>query len=676
MRILTLLLNDSLFSELTIVQQNNSYNLVLQLIILVLIVFGLSNSTFAQWVNDPNTNTKLVIDTNDPINISSVKDFNGGAFIFWQDKKEGSASQVYFIHFDADGLVSLRADGKNISTLTQGKEHPVCTESLRNTAVVIWKDFSKHQSGDLFAQRVAVNGDYLWNYSGVQLTDSNRNIYDYSIASDNKGYAYVSYISDYPGGIENDYTVEYRKMTPEGNFVFDSALTVIKSLHRKSMSKVVPDNLGGCYVFWIEIIKNKSVLFLQHINSQGKLDWKKIPTRISDDNFNVIGYTVNNINSTIAYAAWQIIKNKKDIYHQLINEKGVLLWGSNGKSIASQKGNQLNPQVIANDSSIILSWTHELKNNQNIYVQKYNLSGRSLWDKDGRIVIGLNKAQFGQRMISDEKRGAIICWFDRRKDSTLANIYSQRVSLHGSLLWDSLGVEIFSNDNSQKSYLSMVPDESGGAIAIIKENRKDKNEIYSQRIFDSGTFVSQLLDFSSTMHNDSVKLSWFSANDLPNTTFNIQRSIKSDSGSTPWQVIGTLKNEGKMGSKYYEYFDKPATAGTIYYRVTEIDSSGTGQSSEIQKVNYFEKAVSITLGQNNPNPFSDSTSISFFLPDSSNVTFEFFNNHLELIQDTIKAYPSGENIITFLANKLEPGIYFYRMKVDDFIDVRKMIITK
>ena len=675
MRISTLFLNDSLVSEITLFQHSKCYNLGLKLAILVVIVFGYFNTPFAQWVNNPGTNTKLVIDTNDPVNISSVRDFNGGAYIFWQDKKENSINHIYFIHLDADGLVSLRSDGKDISSSTGMKELPVCSENIHNTAVVVWKDYSFNKTGELFAQRLAVNGDYLWNSRGVQLTDSNQKVFDYSIASDKKGYTYVSYISDNPGPRIN-YAVEYIKISPDGVFIFDSAYTVINSQNRKNMSKIIPDNLGGCYIFWIEIVKNKSVLFIQHIDSQDRIDWKGAPVSLSDKNYNVISYSANSINPSSAYAAWQMLENNKEIYHQFINDKGLQLWGSNGKLIAAQNGNQLNPQAVANDSSIILSWTHELNNDQNIYVQKYNLSGKPLWDKDGRIVIGLSRAQFGQKIISDGKGGAIISWYDRRKDSTLADIYSQRISSNGSFLWDSLGVEIFANDYSPKSYLSMVPDESGGAIAIIKENRKGKNEIYSQRIFDSGTFISQLLDFSSTVIGDSVKLSWICANDSKDAAFDIQRSTKSDSGSSPWQIIGRLKNDGKIGSKYYEYFDKPDTTGTIYYRVTEVDSTGPGQTSEIRKINYFGKVVSYVLGQNNPNPFSDSTGISFYLPDTAKVSFEFFNDHLELIQFSNRTYPAGENNITFYANGLEPGIYFYRVKVNDFIDVRKMVITK
>lgn len=675
MRISILLLNDTYFSNIEFRQNYNSLNFILQLIIFFVIVFGFYSSTVAQWVNNPKTNTKLVIDTNNPVNITSVRDYNGGAFIFWQDNKKDSISQVYFIHVDANGKVSMRADGKNVSTLNGAKENPVSSVSLSNSAVVTWKDFSTNRFGNLFAQRVSSNGDYLWNEKGIQLTNDNYNIYDYSITSDTKGNVFISYVTNVPG-IQNNYKVESLKITPGGKFGFDSTVTITKSQNRESMSKVVSDNTGGCYIFWIENQKIKSVLFVQHINKQGKVDWVKTPIRLSDENLNVINYTVNRIDSSSVYVAWQMFKKGKEIYHQLINYKGSLLWGDNGKLIASQKGNQINPQAVTGDSSIILSWTYELKNDQNVYIQKFNLSGEPLWNLNGEPVIKLNRAQFGQRTISDGKSGALVSWYDRRKDSTLANIYSQRINSQDNRLWNSLGVELFANDNSPKSYLSLVPDESGGAVAIIKEKLNGKNEIYGQRIYDSGTFGSQLTDFNSELLGDSVKLSWYSSYELSNEKFNIQRSIESDSISIPFQIIATVSEGNNTDSTYFEYYDKPEIPGTISYRITEVDSSGSSQTSETQKINYTQKSGSFKLEQNNPNPFSDSTRISFFLPVKSDVTFEFYNSHLDSVKNINKNYPAGQNHIIFSANGLEAGVYFYRMKVDGFIDVRKMVITK
>ena len=66
----------------------------------------------AQWVNNPALNTKLVIEGVKPINISSVEDLKGGAFIFWEDNKSGFQNEIFFIHMDGNGKVSFNADGK------------------------------------------------------------------------------------------------------------------------------------------------------------------------------------------------------------------------------------------------------------------------------------------------------------------------------------------------------------------------------------------------------------------------------------------------------------------------------------------------------------------------------------------------------------------------------------
>ena len=96
----------------------------------------------AQWVNNPALNTKLVIDGAKPINISSVEDLKGGAFIFWEDNKSGFQNEIFFIHMDGNGKVSFNADGKKISDQMGDKFTPVVAQNLPNTAVVVWKDYS------------------------------------------------------------------------------------------------------------------------------------------------------------------------------------------------------------------------------------------------------------------------------------------------------------------------------------------------------------------------------------------------------------------------------------------------------------------------------------------------------------------------------------------------------
>lgn len=121
----------------------------------------------------------------------------------------------------------------------------------------------------------------------------------------------------------------------------------------------------------------------------------------------------------------------------------------------------------------------------------------------------------------------------------------------------------------------------------------------------------------------------------------------------------------------------PDINGSIFYRIVQKNDKTKTQFSAVEKVDYFSNAESIMLGQNSPNPFKDATTISFYLPQKDEVTFEFFNSNIETIKkiDDVE-YPAGKNEIVFNAENLSPGIYFYRLKVKKFVDVKKMIITE
>ncbi len=335
----------------------------------------------------------------------------------------------------------------------------------------------------------------------------------------------------------------------------------------------------------------------------------------------------------------------------------------------------MDPQAVCTDSSIILSWTNDYKNNKDIYIQKYNEKGKPLWNRAGKPVINLHGDQFGQRMIDDGKDGIIIAWIDRRVDSLLANIYIQRINSEGKDLWDPLGVVASSDKNTLKSYLTVVPDGNAGAITIFKNSTKTKNEIFGQKIFSTGTYSSQIVSLSTALFGDSIKVAWVAANEKGSTDYSIERAAKGINGSVDWKKVGSIHSQGKGTEVHYDFYDQPDTSGTLYYRIVQADAAGDLQNSDISSINYYGAASGVVVAQNYPNPFSDSTVISFYLPDPEPVTIEFFDEHVVKISEIDNSFPAGENKITFYAKGLKPGIYFYRLKAEDFVDVKKMIIT-
>ena len=90
------------------------------------------------------------------------------------------------------------------------------------------------------------------------------------------------------------------------------------------------------------------------------------------------------------------------------------------------------------------------------------------------------------------------------------------------------------------------------------------------------------------------------------------------------------------------------------------------------------KVTGIKLSQNVPNPFIDSTTISFTLMESSSVKLEVFNSQGQRMNTLINSkLPTGEHTITLPANEYENGIYTYILTVDESITVsKKMIVAK
>ncbi len=631
--------------------------------------------TCAQWANNPAENTQIAFNLADPINISAVGDQTGGAFIFWEDNATGLQNEVNFMHIEPNGDISFRADGKRISESIGDQDNPAAVAAGKDAAVVAWKDFSGSKSGNLLIQKVNSGGINLWKSEGIKITNGTNEISDYSLCSNSKNEIFITYLSKEPGHIFST-NVMLQKISADGRFLLDPAGVKISSSEDSKLSPyVLADDSGGVYIFWIESSAGRAKILSQHYDRTGSALWGKKPLPITDNNLNIIAFTAINAGQDI-YIAYQVLKKNKAVYHQLISSRGKLLWGKNGKVCSVKEGIQSIPQMINSGSSLILSWTNEINNNRDVYVQKYDRTGKPQWIAGGLPIIRMNGDQFGQRLISDNHNGAIIAWLDRRTASVTGNIYSQRVSAEGSLMWDSTGIAIGSYFNTPKSYLNLLPDGRGSAIAVFKEKRNNTNGIYVQKIFNSGTFVSQIIGFDAGIAADSIKISWYSANEIPQSSYNIERCMQNDTGNTDWQVLASLNSNSTVSANYYEYYDKPDTSGTLYYRVVLGDNSGNTQSSDISRVTFLESSNYIIVTQNNPNPFSDSTVIKFYLPEESNVKIEFFDNHIEKIDEVQNRFPAGENSVTFLANSRQPGIYFYKFESGSFVEVKKMVLTK
>jgi hypothetical protein len=83
------------------------------------------------------------------------------------------------------------------------------------------------------------------------------------------------------------------------------------------------------------------------------------------------------------------------------------------------------------------------------------------------------------------------------------------------------------------------------------------------------------------------------------------------------------------------------------------------------------------LFQNYPNPFSNHSTISFSISKESNIRLSVLNilgQDVSILVD--RRMSAGRHDIEFIPTNLTPGIYFYEFKAGNFIETKKMILTK
>jgi hypothetical protein len=83
------------------------------------------------------------------------------------------------------------------------------------------------------------------------------------------------------------------------------------------------------------------------------------------------------------------------------------------------------------------------------------------------------------------------------------------------------------------------------------------------------------------------------------------------------------------------------------------------------------------LSQNYPNPFNPSTIIAYSLPEKANVELKVYNVLGETIATLVNQQQlAGEYKVDFDAKSLSSGVYFYTLKVGNYLKTKKMILLK
>lgn len=180
---------------------------------------------------------------------------------------------------------------------------------------------------------------------------------------------------------------------------------------------------------------------------------------------------------------------------------------------------------------------------------------------------------------------------------------------------------------------------------------------YIVSYLDTSLIPVELINFSAEQVENKILLRWLTATETNNYGFEILRSrdlIK-------WDIIGFVSGNGSTTlTLNYSFYDTEIIGNRYYYKLKQIDYNGSYQFSEIVTIdisinNYF-------LYQNYPNPANPTTTITFSIPQKTDVKMELFSITGEKIKEILND-EKDKGIYKMVINlsNYASGIYFYKM---------------
>lgn len=172
---------------------------------------------------------------------------------------------------------------------------------------------------------------------------------------------------------------------------------------------------------------------------------------------------------------------------QHFDAQGKKLWPTT-LILAKANRPQSNPVMVADGAGgAIIAWeeNRDILSLKDIFAQRVSSQGKLLWEKNGKVVISANGDQINLGIATDGAGGAILAWTDCRNGDRNPDIYAQRLNRQGQQLWGEEGVAVCSAPDIQREP-KLFSDYQGGAIIAWTDKGGGSYDIYCQRLNKNG----------------------------------------------------------------------------------------------------------------------------------------------------------------------------------------------
>lgn len=197
-----------------------------------------------------------------------------------------------------------------------------------------------------------------------------------------------------------------------------------------------------------------------------------------------------------------------------------------------------------------------------------------------------------------------------------------------------------------------------GFTYSIVDNAGFSSSAVTYTIFTESALPVELLYFIATTEDCKVKLSWASASELNNDYFEVERSAD----AKVWKQIGRIDGNGTSSARHdYGFEDTDIQAGTLYYRLKQVDFDGTteyhktisvdGKKCSSYEVKVYPNPASVQFTVEVQDEILKDASRQIILTDVEGREILRINSSEDITKIDVSNLPTGTYLVRILSGK-------------------------
>ncbi len=655
----------------------------------------LGYSVLAQWSSDPAVNNGIAITAGEQAIPKVATSPNGITYIAWFSNESGNYN-VRLQKLDVFGEIQWEEGGILISdnpAMTWLTDWDMTVDQV-DCAILTFQDI-RNIDNDVFAYRIGPEGEFLWGDDGIEMSTGPAFDAAPKVCVTNSGNAVFAW--------QADEVVIRQKISPEGDKLWGENGITLSGPDTYSWPQLMPVGDDDVIMKYFEdsgpVWAPTRYVCAMRYDSEGNEVWDNIA------NISIAGgisawtqiFPMVSDGNDGFFIAWhddRDMNNLSSAFVQHIGSDGSVLLADNGVEASLYPNrHHFYPQLAlpAGSEDIFVYW-NEMdadQNNRGLYGQKISATGERLWGDNAKKFIEIAPQDvypYAARS-SDED---MVLFYEENASASNAIIKAMRIDTAGNFVWPDDIVDICSLPSTKVHTVSGVFHD-GQWISAWEDDRNGNKDIYAQNLKLDGTLGPVVISADLTIIPDSITMDIFDnyVVYVINETSEIVEvsQIYFDpgyyitfTGSTP--NFPEILNP--TDTLEFEVAPVPGSAsynpGSYVYEIIIIESS-LGNYQVGVAVNWdllggqFENKGSLAY-RVYPNPTN--TMVTFENNEIKNepLILQIFNPEGGLVRkfELKNTNPINWDLKNSAGYKVTPGVYFYKVNMDQGIESGKIIV--